>query len=80
MATDAQKRATEKYRRGNVKAFNVKFFPADADLWEWLQGHENRNRYVKGLIRADMESGGEKMSGLNTSQNVTAPKPRRPGA
>lgn len=55
MKNDAQSRATEKYRRENVKSFNVKFFPGDADLLEWFQGQENKNRYLKNLIRADME-------------------------
>ena len=55
MATEAQKRATDNYRRKSVKTFNLKFFPADADLYEWLQQQESKNQYVRDLIRADME-------------------------
>lgn len=55
MADDAQSRATEKYRRKNVHSFNVKFFPADSDIYEWFQDRENKNKYLKDLIRADME-------------------------
>lgn len=56
MATEAQKRATDAYRKRNVKTFNVKFFPTDTELYEWLQGQECKNQYVKDLIRKDMES------------------------
>ena len=56
MATEAQKRATDAYRKRNVKTFNVKFFPADTELYEWLQSQEGKNQYVKDLIRRDMES------------------------
>lgn len=56
MATEAQKKATDAYRKRNVKTFNVKFFPADMELYEWLQGKEGKNQYVKDLIRKDMES------------------------
>ena len=55
--SDAQKAASERYRKASVKSFNVKFFPADADLYEWLQMREaeGKNAYVKRLIREDME-------------------------
>lgn len=53
--TDAQKRAMEKYRKANVKQLSVRFYPADADVWEWLQAQPNRQGYVRDLIRADME-------------------------
>lgn len=52
--TDAQKRAMEKYRKANVKQLSVRFYPADADVWEWVQAQPNRQGYVRGLIRADM--------------------------
>lgn len=53
---DARSKATEKYRKANVKSFNVKFFPSDAEVLEYFQGKENRNQYIKDLIRKDMES------------------------
>ena len=53
---DARSKATEKYRKANVKSFNVKFFPADAEILEYFQGKENRNQYIKDLIRKDMEA------------------------
>lgn len=56
MATKAQKKATDAYRKRNVKTFNVKFFPADMELYEWLQAQDGKNQYVKDLIRRDMKS------------------------
>ena len=51
---DARSRATAKYRKEKVKSFNVKFFPADADILAYFQSKENRNQYIKDLIRKDM--------------------------
>ncbi len=53
--TDAQKRAQETYRKKSVKQAAIRFYPADADIWEWLQAQENKAGYVKQLIREDME-------------------------
>ncbi len=55
--TDAQKRAQENYRKKSVKQIAVRFYPADAEVWEWLQSRENRQGYIRDLIRADMERG-----------------------
>ena len=53
--SEAQAKANEKYRKANVKSFNVKFFPADADVLAYFQTKENRNQYIKDLIRKDGE-------------------------
>jgi hypothetical protein len=55
--TEAQKRAQENYRKKSVKQAIVKFYPAERELWEWLQAQENRAGYIKELIRGDMEGG-----------------------
>lgn len=54
MASEAQKKALEKYR-ANVKRFTVDFPPSDAELWEHIQNQPNKQGYIKALIRADME-------------------------
>lgn len=54
MASKAQKKALEKYK-ANVKRFTVDFPPTDAELWEHIQKQPNKQRYIKDLIRADME-------------------------
>lgn len=56
--SEAQRRALENYRKKSVKQLSVRFYPADADVWEWLSAQENRQAYVRGLIRRDMEERG----------------------
>ena len=49
------KTSNGKIPQKNVTTFTVKFFPADAEILEYFQGKENRNRYIKDLIQADMK-------------------------
>ena len=53
MASEAQKKALEKYR-ATVKRFTVDFPPSDAELWEHLQNQPNKQRYIKDLIGKDL--------------------------
>ena len=53
--SEAQKRATAKYIKNNVKRVAVAFYPAEADLLEWVASKPNKAGYIKALIRADME-------------------------
>lgn len=46
--SEAQAKANEKYRKANVKSFNVKFFPADADVLAYFQAKKNRNQVHQG--------------------------------
>lgn len=55
MEKSARDRANDRYRKKNVKSFNVKFFPADKDVYEWFSSRDGKNRYIKDLIKADME-------------------------
>ena len=54
MATDAQKKATKKYKK-KVNRITVDFYPTEDDLWEHLQAQGKKQTYIKDLIRADME-------------------------
>lgn len=54
MATKAQLRANEKYRKEKVKTFHVKFYPDDYSLFEHLQKQDKKSEYIRGLIRKDM--------------------------
>lgn len=56
--TPAQQRALKNYK-AKVKRFTVDFPPTDAELYEHLQKQPNKQGYIKALIRADMERGGE---------------------
>ena len=53
--TNAQAKATAKYRKEKVKTFTMKFFPADVELYEHLQQQEFKNKYLKSLIENDMK-------------------------
>lgn len=55
--SEAQKRASEKYRKEKVKQFAVRFYPSEASVWEHLQAQPNKAGYIKGLIEADMKKG-----------------------
>ena len=55
----AQLRAAQKYKREKVKRITVDFSPAEADLFEHISNQPNKQGYIKGLIRADMEGSGE---------------------
>ena len=54
--SDAQKRANERYRKASVRQATIRFYPSEADIWEWLQSQPNKAGYVKELIRCDMEA------------------------
>ena len=59
MVSDAQKRASAKYDKANMVQRVVRFSPHERDLLEHLDKQPNRMGYIKALIRADMEKGGE---------------------
>lgn len=42
----------KKYIRQLLIGLNVKY---DGDILEWLDGLENKQGYIKGLIRADIQ-------------------------
>lgn len=52
--TDAQRRAKAKYKAQKVKKILVEFYATDTELWEKLQAQENKQGYIKDLIRRDM--------------------------
>lgn len=53
--TDAQKRAKAKYTNEKVKRLTVAFYPSEAELWDKLQAQENKQGYIKELIRKDLK-------------------------
>ncbi len=52
--TEAQYRASQKYKKEKVKRITVDFSPVDYELWEHLQNQPKKQTYIKALIRADM--------------------------
>ena len=55
--TEAQKRAKAKYLKSKVRVFNLRFYGTDADILAHFEAQPNKQRYLKDLIRADMERG-----------------------
>ena len=54
MATEAQRKAIQKYKQ-KVKRITVDFYPTDEAIWNHLQNQPKKQTYIKDLIRADME-------------------------
>ena len=60
MTTDAQKRAAKKYKekyKEKVNRITVDFYPADEELWNHVQKQDNKQGYIKDLIRKDIAKG-----------------------
>ena len=55
MTTEAKLRAIKKYTKEKSKQMNLKFYPSDMDVWDYLQKQPNKAGYIKRLIRNDME-------------------------
>ena len=53
--SEAQRRAVKKYKKEKAKKFTIDFSQADSELLEYIQKQPNKQGYIKGLIRADME-------------------------
>lgn len=52
----AQRRANERYKRRNVKQVSASFFPADADLLDWMTENGYRGSWLKELARREYEN------------------------
>ncbi len=56
-STAAQKRASMKYNKENVKQMKLDLNrKTDADIIEHLGKQDNKQGYIKGLIRQDIEN------------------------
>lgn len=56
MATEAQKRAVAKYDKANTTQFLIKLNnKTDADIITKLEAVDNRQGYIKNLIREDIK-------------------------
>lgn len=63
MATEAQKRASAKYDKANTRSVLLKFnTTSDADILTMLDEVENRQGYIKSLIRNDIRGSGDILS------------------
>lgn len=56
MTTEANKRASKKYDQKYTKMVSVKLNKrTDADIFEYLDRIDNKQRYIKALIRKEIE-------------------------
>lgn len=53
---EAQKRARKKYMAEKCRQMNVKFYPADEDMWEWMTSNGYRGSWIRSLIRREYEA------------------------
>lgn len=57
--TEAQKRAESKYRSAKTTQVSVRFYNAtEGQMIAFLKSQENKQGYIKSLIRKDMERQG----------------------
>lgn len=52
--TEAEKKAKKKYRDKGKRLY-IDLYPSEADLIEHVERQPNKQGYIKGLIRADIE-------------------------
>lgn len=52
--SDSRKRAMAKYRK-KCRQFVMTFYPCETELIEYFEHQENKTKYLKDLIRKDME-------------------------
>ena len=52
--TEAQLKAVKKYRE-KLKRITVDFYPSEEEIWNHVQKQDNKQGYIKSLIKADME-------------------------
>lgn len=55
MVSDAQKKATKKYRKEKLAQRTIYFSPNEKELLDHLDAQNNKGGYIKQLIRADIE-------------------------
>lgn len=55
MQTEAQRKASLKYRREKTKTFTLTLYPSDKDIIEWLDSQQYKAKAVKEAIRNEMK-------------------------
>ena len=57
--SEAQARASAKYRAQKQHQFVLTFYPKDEALWNHLQAQPKKSEYLRRLIQQDMEKAAE---------------------
>ena len=69
---EAKNRANAKYRGANVNAVNVRFYPADAELWNWMTAHGYRAAWLKEIAREAYEAEKTRRATMKATYILTA--------
>lgn len=54
----SQRRANLEYKRKSSKNMQVRLFPKDQDIIDYMETVEDKAAYIRALIRADMKEKG----------------------
>lgn len=54
MTSDAQRKARDKYNAKRHR-MTIDFYPTESDLWEHINKQDNKQGYIKSLVRRDMK-------------------------
>ena len=72
MVTEAQKKAVKRYNAVNVKMISLKLNrKTDKDILEHMETIENKQGYLKQLIRSDIK--GMVNTNVNSNENLFKP-------
>lgn len=74
MPSDAQKRADRKYKREKTNQVCLRFYPTDSDMWDYLDAKDNRQGFIKGLIRREMKAHPADAPVLQATESQRAPR------
>lgn len=69
---DAYNRTYNKDHQVRKQMYFNRNIPADVELLAWVRRHKNFTKYIKSLIRKDMEAHGETVPAETVSRNQTS--------
>lgn len=67
MPSDAQKRADRKYKAEKTWQLGLRFYRTESDIWEFLTAQDNKQGFVKRLIRQEMDAPHDRSYGSENS-------------
>lgn len=71
MSMPADSKANTAWKKENTKQLMVRFYQTDMAIFDYIKSQDNIAQYIKGLVKADMESKGIEVV-------INEPRPRWP--
>lgn len=56
MVTEAQRRASARYVKKSARQVVARFYPQDAELYEWVRSQPRMGEYLRELARRGMKA------------------------